>query len=127
MTLDPLGRIWPCSGSGSLSGQYMIHGASGSLDTFCTRPPILIARPDGVSSGYGLLARGPIAACAAPRGRGEGGCASDPGELCVREAALSPGSEYGWGVEKPVVRLALAEAEAETAKRGERRAMGGAR
>ena len=108
-----------------MSGQYMMHGASGSLDTFCTRPPTLIARPDGVSSGYGLLARGPmlpvpgtpmLPAPGTPRGRGEGGGgASAPGELCVRSAGK------GLGVEKPAL------AEAETAKRGERRAMGGAR
>lgn len=126
MTEEPLGRIWPCSGGGSLSGQYMMHGASGSLDTFCTRPPTLIARPDGVSSGYALPDRGPID-CAPPgtpgeRGSGDGGCASAPGELCVRAAApASASSGYIPGMAKPAS-VPLVEA-----KRGERRAMGGAR
>jgi|ERR1700722_4250043 len=49
--VNPLGRIWPCSGSGSLSGQYITHGAKGSEDTFWTFPPLENARPEGVSSG----------------------------------------------------------------------------
>lgn len=52
MTADPLGRIWPRSGSGSLSGQYMMHGAVGSVEMLRTRPPAESACPDGVSSGY---------------------------------------------------------------------------
>ena len=56
MIVDPDGRICPFSGSGSLSGQYITHGARGSRDTFCTRPPTANARPDGVSNGCaGLL------------------------------------------------------------------------
>ena len=47
-----MGRIWHGSGSGSLSGQYMTHGASGSREMLRTRPPTLRARPEGVSGGY---------------------------------------------------------------------------
>lgn len=52
MTADPEGLICPRSGSGSLSGQYIMHGNVGSVEMLRTRPPALSACPDGVSSGY---------------------------------------------------------------------------
>ena len=52
MSAESMGRIWHGSGSGSLSGQYMTHGASGSREMLRTRPPTLRARPEGVSGGY---------------------------------------------------------------------------
>jgi hypothetical protein len=42
------GRICPCSGRGSLSGQNRKQEDRGSDDTSCTLPPMLNARPDGV-------------------------------------------------------------------------------
>ena len=62
---SPLGRIWPCSGSGSLSGQYMTHGARGSWEMFWTFPPVAKARPEGVRRGWedpgGLVAAAAVA------------------------------------------------------------------
>jgi hypothetical protein len=49
---SPLGRICPCSGRGSLSGQYITQGVRGSVDTFWTLPPLAKALPDGVSRGW---------------------------------------------------------------------------
>lgn len=49
--VDPTGRICPLSGTGSLSGQYMIQGAIGSVEIFLTLPPVLNACPDGVNAG----------------------------------------------------------------------------
>lgn len=52
MTVLPLGRIWPRSGKGSLSGQYMIQGDKGSREIFRTLPPALRVCPEGVRRGY---------------------------------------------------------------------------
>ena len=102
------------------------------------------ALPDGVRSGYGFVDRGPIemgviepigsmpapGVWDIPRGMGEGGAMDDstlgraPGELCVRrrdeaEADTREKSAYMEREECP--------RPTDAAKRGERRAMGGAR
>jgi hypothetical protein len=86
-----LGRIWLCSGRGSLSGQNRKQEKSGSEDTSCTLPPTLNARPDGVRI-CGILCESDagIWGTKAPAKRGDGTCAG----LIVRNEVLGAVEKY---------------------------------
>ena len=96
MTAEPEGLICPRSGRGSLSGQYMMHGAVGSVEMLRTRPPALSAWPEGVSSGY-------VGACGrAPSTVGDCNCNCDCDCICDGDCGVEragdglrePGREY---------------------------------